>query len=396
MRRMPFGRELHAPFALLDEARLLEHPRQLRELLQRTRRVVAEEVADPVEVDLGELAGVGRVAHQVLERVDVAELVEQAAHPRERERLVAAEAHPLAPTHLRERVAQVLAELVHLPAQVHVVEERVGELLELRALLGAHRVEQLLHLRHRLRHLLEQLVERLRVAGEEVAEAIHEALEVGLLAALALLEHLVELGEHVLHARELLGRHLRHALLELVEHRVEELLLQLLHQLLEALPRRVVHPVVLLELAHAAREIGRELLELLAALLREIFEELLAALVARGAGLVDAPVDALALLVDDLVELAGDVLVDAAEVVAVELLAAPLAQLLEHLAHAADVTALAVAEALLHHPPQRRVEVAVIEEIVGHLLQQRVGVEVEPDLRAVPARVLEPRAMSAR
>ena len=103
--------------------------------------------------------------------------------PCERQRLVAAEPHALAPTHLRERVAQVLAELVHLPAQIHVVEQRVRQLLQLRALLGAHRVEELLHLRHRLRHLLEQLVERLRVAGEEVAEAVHEALEVGLLAA---------------------------------------------------------------------------------------------------------------------------------------------------------------------------------------------------------------------
>ena len=125
--------------------------------------------------------------------------------PAERQRLVAAEPHALAPTHLRERVAQVLTELIHLPAQVHVVEERVGELLELRALLGAHRVEQLLHLRHLLRHLLEQLVEGLRVAREEVAEAVHEPGEVGLLAALALLEHVVELGQHVLHARELLG-----------------------------------------------------------------------------------------------------------------------------------------------------------------------------------------------
>ena len=117
--------------------------------------------------------------------------------------------------------------------------------------------------------------------GEEVAEALHEAFEVGLLAALALLEHVVELGEHVLHARELLGRHLRHALLQLVEHGVEELLLQLLHQLLELLTRGVVHPVVLLQLADPTGEVGRELLELLAPLLRELFEQLLAPLVAR-------------------------------------------------------------------------------------------------------------------
>ena len=200
---------------------------------------------------------------------------------------------------------------------------------------------QLLHLRHRARHLLEQLVERLRVLGEEVAEALHEPFEVGLLAALALFEHVVELGEHVLHARELLGRHLRHALLQLVEHRVEQLLLQLLHELFEVLARGVVHPVVLLEVADAAREVGRELLELLAPLLRELVEQLLAALVAGLLGFVDAAVDAGALFVDDLVEPVRDVFVDATEVVAVELLATPLAQLLEHLAHALHVAAFA-------------------------------------------------------
>ena len=298
-------------------------------------------------------------------------------------------AHPLAPTHLRERVAQVLPELVDLPAQIHVVEQRVRELLQLRALLGRHRVHELLHLRHRTRHLLEQLVERLRVPREEVAEAIHEPFEVGLLAALALLEHLVELGEHVLHACELLGRHLRHALLQLIEHGVEQLLAQLVHQLLELLAGRVVHPVVLLQLADAPGEIGRQLLELLAPLLRELFEELLAPLVARLAGVVEAAIDAFALLLDDLVEPLGDVLVHAAEVVAVELLPAPLAQLLEHLAHALDVATLAVLEALLQHPSQRGVQIAVVQEIVGHLLEQRVGVEIEPDLRAVPPRVPE-------
>ena len=54
---------------------------------------------------------------------------------------------------------------------------------------------------------------------------------------------------------------------------------------------------------------------------------------------------------------------------AFELLTAPLAQPFEHLAHPTDITALAVAESLLHHPAQRRVEITVVEEIVGHLLQ---------------------------
>src|SRR5439155_4338307 len=51
-------RELHAPFTLFDEAGFLEHLGELGELRERTRRVVAEEVADAVEVDLGELTGV--------------------------------------------------------------------------------------------------------------------------------------------------------------------------------------------------------------------------------------------------------------------------------------------------------------------------------------------------
>ena len=80
----------------------------------------------------------------------------------------------------------------------------------------------------------------------------------------------------------------------------------------------------------------------------------------------------------------GDVVVDAAEVVVLEPLAALLAQLLEQLAHALEPLAVAVLEARLHHPPQGRVEVAVVEQVVGDLAEESVGVEVEADLRAVP------------
>ena len=52
--------------------------------------------------------------------------------------------------------------------------------------------------------------------------------------------------------------------------------------------------------------------------------------------------------------------------------------------------AVAVLEALLQHPAQRRVQVAVVQEVVGHLVEQRVGVEVEADLRAVPAEYWNP------
>ena len=84
-------------------------------------------------------------------------------------------------------------------------------------------------------HDLEQLVEGLRVLREEVAEALHELLEVGLLAALALLEHLVERGQHVLHARHVLGRHVLHRPGHLVDVALHQLLAELVEQLLEPL-----------------------------------------------------------------------------------------------------------------------------------------------------------------
>ena len=101
----------------------------------------------------------------------------------------------------------------------------------------------------------------------------------------------------------------------------------------------------------------------------------------------------MALLVDDVVELVGDLVVDAAEVEAVEALLALLAQLLHQLAQALQALAVAVPHALLHHPAQRGVDVTVVEQVVGQLLEQALGVELEPLLRAVPARVREPSAM---
>ena len=96
--------------------------------------------------------------------------------------------------------------------------------------------------------------------------------------------------------------------------------------------------------------------------------------------------------VDDVAQLLRDVVVDAAEVVALELVAATAAQLLHQLAHALDSVAVAVAEAGLHQPPKRGVEVAVVQQVVGDLAEDGVGVDVEAGLRAVPPRVAELRS----
>ena len=113
--------------------------------------------------------------------------------------------------------------------------------------------------------------------------------------------------------------------------------------------------------------------------------------VAAVARLLGELVEALPLHVEDLAERLGDLLVHAAEVVALELVATAAAQALHEVAHAHHLVAVPVAEPLLHHPAQGGVQVAVVQQVVGDLLEHGVGVEVEPDLRAVPLRVPEPR-----
>ena len=139
---------------------------------------------------------------------------------------------------------EVAGELVDLPAQVHVLEQRLGEPLELGALLGRHRVEELLHLGHRLGHLLEQLVEALGVAGEEVPVAVHELLGKSGSSPRSRCSSIWFSSDSMSFIRCMRsGRHVLHALGHLVEVALHQLLAQLVHELLEALPRAVVHPV---------------------------------------------------------------------------------------------------------------------------------------------------------
>ena len=168
------------------------------------------------------------------------------------------------------------------------------------------------------------------------------------------------------------GRHVLHALGHLVEVALHELLAQLVHQLLEPLARRVVHEVVLLQRLHLAGEVGGQLVELLAPLLGEVFDDLLAALVAgldaprrRGGRCPRAPArrPRAAARRSRRRRRRGRS--------GSSISLPPLAELLQHLAQAHELLAVAVLEALLHQPSQRGVEIAVVEEVVGHLVEQR-------------------------
>src|SRR5215203_968058 len=103
----------------------------------------------------------------------------------------------------------------------------------------------------------------------------------------------------------------------------------------------------------------------------------------------DLPVERLALGPHDVAQLLGDLVVDAAEVEPVEPLLPLAPQPVEQVAHALDHLALPVLEARLEQAAQGRVQISVVEEVVGDLLEDGVGVEVEADLRAVPPAVPE-------
>ena len=177
------GGQLEAALALVDEPGLLQHPGEVGQLVEAAGRLVAEQLAGPVDVDLGQGAGLGRAPEQLLEPVEVAQLLQRRRGLGEAERVLPAEVVAPVPAHVGEHAAQLGAELVDLPAQVHVVEQLLGQLGDLRPLLGRHRRQHRLHGGHAPGQHLEQLVEGLGVLGEEVAVALHEPLEVGLAPA---------------------------------------------------------------------------------------------------------------------------------------------------------------------------------------------------------------------
>jgi len=150
------------------------------------------------------------------------------------------------------------------------------------------------------------------------------------------------------------------------------MLLQRLHQLLELPLGVLVGEVVVLELLDPAGGLGRELVEGV---------ELPGAL----PRLLDLALDPGALGLEDLVQLLLDVVQRRAEIVAIELLLAPLPEPVQQVLDAGHPLALWVLGAALEHPAQRAPQVAVRHEVVGHRGQEVVGVEVGEVLRAVPA-----------
>ena len=199
----------------------------------------------------------------------------------EAHRLVPGEPVALLPTGVGERALEIACQAVDLPPEVEVLEERIGQAAELAALLGRHRVPHRLGGRHPSRQLLEQLVEALRVAGEHVAEALHEGLErrIERFTGLALLEHAVERVEGLAHLLQLSGIGVGECVGHLVEVGTGDLFAQTIEELFEVLARLGGHELVLLEAAHHAREVARKEVELHPSFVRHLTGHLFAPLV---------------------------------------------------------------------------------------------------------------------
>ncbi len=380
------------PLEIAGFLQLLGH---LAQALEVAGRLLAQELLDLLRVDLLEVVGIAHLLDLPLELVELAELVHQLHGLLHREVVVAAEVVALA-VGRRHELAQVHAELAQLGLEPLVLhEERLHHVLELAALAGRHAREQRLHLAGLLGDLLHELVEVLG-AREVVAPLLLEGVEVRLAPLRAVLEHAVEVAHHLPHPLEVLGAHVAERLLHVGEERLQHLLLQALHQLPEQAVRVGVHELVVLQALDARgrglRHLVERLLVLGGRLLHRLPERLgrLAAL-RPLLGVAHPPLDALALGLEDLVELLLDVVEHRGEIVTVELLLALPAQAVEQVLKPGEVGPVRVLRAALEEAPQRAPRIAVRQEVVGHGVEELIGVEIVEALGAVPARVPDRR-----
>ena len=168
----------------------------------------------------------------------------------------------------------------------------------------------------------------------------HELVEAGILAATMPGQHLVEVGEHLLQPCLRLRAHRLHRAAHLLERLRRQARAQTVEQGLEATLGLLRHEPVLLQGGDLAGEVVRQQVEVEALLLgssRGLVGAGAVAVPLGGAALLDlGEVDGVALLVDDVGELAGDLVVDAAEIEALEAFPARFAQPAQQLAEPGD------------------------------------------------------------
>ena len=109
--------------------------------------------------------------------------------------------------------------------------------------------------------------------------------------------------------------------------------------------------------------------------------------IGRRSELREPAVESVTLKLEDLVQLALEVVEDGLQVEALEGVAALLAQLLEDVAEAVEAGLAVWAQAALQHVAQGVLQVAEVHEVVGQALKEVVGVERRELLGPVPLAV---------
>ncbi|TMF86829.1 MAG: hypothetical protein E6I08_11370 [Chloroflexi bacterium] len=225
--------------------------------------------------------------------------------------------------------------------------------------------------------MLQQLVESFDPRREHVPVLLHEPLEVGLLPALALLEHLVEVAHHLAHTAHVLLRHGLDALLHALEHLVHDLLLQLLQQVVEHLLRVGIHELVVAQRFDATAEIVGDAVQLVLALLRHPVQDAARALILL---LLQLAVDAPALGLHDLVQLLAQLFDRGVEVVSRKLTLPLLADLLQELLQPRHLVGAPPVQ-----PLECRRQVPVRHQVFGERVQDLIRVQGIEMLGPVPA-----------
>ena len=383
-------RQLEALAIAGQVAGLLQTPGQVVQRVELAASVVAQQVADLVAIDPGQVPRRVHVRQGVLQPVERPEPRDLGQRAVEAERLVPAERHPVAET-ARQQEVQVRGELGEVDQQPVVAQQRIHHRLELGPLGRAHRPQERLHGRHPLGELVDDVVERLR-AGEERPVLGQELRRIRIATADPLPDQLVEVTDHRPVGGQVLGAHrpdgVGHARHELVE----DLLLESLDELVEALSRGRLEEVVVLQATDPVAHVGGQAVELVQSARRDVAQhraQVRVGLGIRPGRLVEPALDAGPLLGHDLVELAPDVAEDVAELVLLEELLPLALEPFHEVLQAGHVTAGRVAcpPAAFHQPAERLGEVALGHDVVGQRIEDLVRVEVGDDLAAVPARV---------
>ncbi len=198
------------------------------------------------------------LAQRRLQLVEVGEVLQRAGSLTDAERLVTAHLRTPAPVEVGPPRTQRVAELLHLPSEVHVLERGVHQRRQLGALFGTQRLHQPLGRGSAAGQRVDELVEVLRVVREEVAVFRHERVELLLrvLPSRVRLQHRVEVAEHVLDPLQLLGVGILQGLLHPAELAVQDLPAQQVADLVVRRPRLGRPPVVGVELANRAGRVS--------------------------------------------------------------------------------------------------------------------------------------------